>query len=89
MVANTNHSGGCTDSSPTIDTGASVSMIGRPLYQKIQQVSRLRLQMQDTPQLEGVGGNPVPTLGHTMVGVGIGDGVYKATVGVSVYNRDA
>ncbi len=66
-----------------LDTGASVSMMGRPLYQKVQQVSRLRLQMQDTPQLEGVGGNPVPTLGHTMVGVGIGDGVYKATVVVS------
>ena len=66
-----------------LDTGASVSMMGRPLCQKVQQVSRLRLQTQDTPQLEGVGGNPVPTLGHTMVGVGIGDGVYKATVVVS------
>ncbi len=39
-----------------LDTGASVSMMGRPLYQKVQQVSRLRLQTQDTPQLEGVGG---------------------------------
>ncbi len=65
-----------------LDTGASVSMMGRPLYQKVQ-VSRLRLQMQDTPRLEGVGGNLVPTLGHTTVGVGIGDGVYKATVVVS------
>ncbi len=58
-------------------------MIGRPLHQKVQQVSQLRLQMQDTPRLEGVGGNPVPTLGHADVQVGIGDGVYKATVVVS------
>ncbi len=39
--------------------------------------------MQDTPRLKGVGGNPVPTLGHTTVRVGIGNGVYKATVVVS------
>ncbi len=32
-----------------LDTGASVSMMGRPLYQKVQQVSRLCLQTQDTP----------------------------------------
>ncbi len=65
------------------DTGASVSVMGRPLYQKVQQVSQLRLQMQDTPRLEGVGGNPVPSLGHAAVQVGIGDGVYKATFVVS------
>ncbi len=72
-----------------LDTGASVSMMGRPLYQKVQQVSRLCLQMQDTPQLKGVGGNSVPTLGHTTVGVGIGDGVYKATVVVSARKEKA
>ncbi len=66
-----------------IDTGASMSMMGRHLYQKVQQVSQMRLQTQDTPRLEGVGGNPVPTLGHADVQVGIGDGVYKATVVVS------
>ncbi len=58
-------------------------MMGQPLYQKVQQVSRMRLQMQDTPRLEGVGGNPVPTFRHADVQVGIGDGVYKATVVVS------
>ena len=66
-----------------LDTSPSASMMGRPLFQKVLQVSRLPLQTQDMPRLEGVGGNPVPTLGHTMVGVGIGDGVYKATVVVS------
>ncbi len=66
-----------------IDTGSSVSMMGRPLYHKVQQVSQLRLETQDTPRLEGVGGNPVPTLGHADVQVGIGDGVYKSTVVVS------
>ncbi len=39
--------------------------------------------MQETPQPEGVGGNPVPTLGHAEVGVGIGNGMYKAAVVVS------
>ncbi len=62
-----------------LDTSASVSMMGRPLYQKVQQVS-LCVSKGKTPQLEGVGGNPVPTLGHTTVGVGIRDGVYRATV---------
>ncbi len=66
-----------------IDTGASVSMMGRPLYHKVQQVSQMRLETQDTPRLKGVGGNPVPTLGHADVQVGIGDGVYKATLVVS------
>ncbi len=41
------------------------------------------LQMRETPRLEGVGGNPVPTLGHAEVDVVIGDGVYKAAVVVS------
>ncbi len=34
-------------------------------------------------RLEGVGGNPVPTLGITEMGVEIGAGTYKATVMVS------
>ena len=32
-----------------LDTGASVSMMGRPLYQKVEQVSHWHLQMQETP----------------------------------------
>ncbi len=70
-----------------IDTGASVSMMGWPLYQKVQHVSQMRLEMQDTPRLEGAGGNPVPTLGHADVQVGIEDGVYKATVVVSAWRE--
>ncbi len=52
-----------------IDTGASMSMMGRPLYRKVQQVSQMHLQTQETPQLEGIGGNPILTLGHTDVQV--------------------
>ncbi len=66
-----------------IDTGASVTMMGRPLYEKIQKIRPLRLQTHEMPRLEGVGGNPVPTLGSTEVGVDIGAGTYKATVMVS------
>ena len=43
----------------------------------------MRLETQDTHRLKGVGGNPVPTLGHADVQVGIGEGMYKATVVVS------
>ena len=80
MLANTNHGGGCTDTSParyrciSVDDGQTLvpkSTIGQ------------HLQMQDTSRLEGVGGNPVPTLGPSTVGVGIGNGVYKAIVVVS------
>ncbi len=63
-----------------IDTGASMSMMGLPLFQKVQQVSWMRLQTHETPWVEGVGSNPVPTLGQAEVEVGIGDGMYKATV---------
>lgn len=40
-----------------IDTCASVSMMGRPLYQKTQELSQINLQTKETPRLEGVGGN--------------------------------
>ncbi len=43
-----------------IDTGASVTMMGRQLHQKVQQVRALKLQTNNMPRLEGVGGNPVP-----------------------------
>ncbi len=66
-----------------IDTGASVSMLFCPLYQKIKQCKELTLPTQETPRLEGVGGNPVPTLGHAEVEVGVGTGKYKAAVAVS------
>ena len=66
-----------------IVTGASVTMMGRPLYQKVQQVRALKLQTHDMPRLEGVGGNPVPTLGCAEVEVGIAAGVYKTPVVVS------
>ncbi len=70
-----------------IDTGASVSMLGHPLYQKIKQLKQLTLQTQETPRLEGVGGNPVPTLGHAEVEVGVGTGKYKAAVVVSAHKK--
>ncbi len=66
-----------------IDTGASVTMIGRPLYEKIQKLQPLRLKMQEMPRLKGLGGNPVSTLGSTEVDVDKGGGTYKATVMVS------
>ncbi len=66
-----------------IDTGASVTMMGRPLYPKVQHVRALKLQTHDMPRLEVVGGNPVPMLGCAEVGVGIAAGVYRTPVVVS------
>ncbi len=60
-----------------------MTMTGHPLYQKVQRVCTLRLQTRDTLRLEGVGGNPVPTLGCAEVEVGIGAGMYKTPVVVS------
>ncbi len=56
-----------------IEKGASVTVMGRPLCQKIQLLGHLR-HTRETPHLEGVGGNPVPTLGHTEVEVAAGTG---------------
>ncbi len=66
-----------------IDTRASVTMMGHPLYEKIQKLWPLHLQTHEMPRPEGVGGNPVPTLSSTEVGVDIGVATYKATVMVS------
>ncbi len=66
-----------------IDTGAEVTMMRRPLYQKVQQVHALKLQMHDIPHLEGVGGNSVHTLGCAKVEAVIAAGVYRTPVVVS------
>ncbi len=66
-----------------IDNRASVTMMGRLLYQKVQQARALKLQTHDMPRLEGVGGNPVLTLGCAEVEVGIAAGVYKTSVVVN------
>ncbi len=66
-----------------IDTGASVMMMGHPLYEKIQKLRPLHLQTREMPRFEGVGGNSVPTLGSTEVGMDIGVRTSKATVMVS------
>ncbi len=59
------------------DTGAPVSMMFQPLYQKIRQLSQIDLQTREIPWLEGVGGNPVPTLGHSKFEVGVDNAKYK------------
>ncbi len=70
-----------------IDTGASVTLMGWPLYQTVQQVRALKLQTHNMPRLEGVGGNPVPTLGCAEVEVGIAARVYKTPVVVSARKK--
>ncbi len=66
-----------------VNTLALIDMMGRPLYQKVQQVCALKLKTNNMPRLEGVGGNPVPMLGCAEVEVGIAAGVHKTPVVVS------
>ena len=54
-----------------IDTGALVTMMGWPLYQKVQQVRALKLQTHDMQHVKCVGGNPVTTLDCAEVEVGM------------------
>ncbi len=70
-----------------IDTGAPVTMMGLSLYQKVQRVRALKLQTRDMPRLEGVDGNPVPTLDCVEVEFGIATGVYKTPVVVSARKK--
>ncbi len=65
------------------DTGASVTMMGQPLYQKIQQSSPLCLQMRDTATQRSRG-NPMATFGHTEWRC---TGPYMATVVVTVWKE--
>ncbi len=60
-----------------IDTGASVTLMGHPLYKKSTASMQSEVMTCGIPQSEAAGGNPVPTLGCDEVEVGIGSRVYK------------
>ncbi len=50
-----------------LDTGATCTMVGRPLYETLQAVQPLKLKTDEDLQLEVIGGGAAPTLGTATV----------------------
>ncbi len=63
-----------------LDTGATCTMIGRPLYETLQAVQPLKVKQDKDLPLEVIGGGAAPTLGTATVQVGIAGGSYKQEV---------
>ncbi len=66
-----------------LDTGATCTMIGRPLYEMLQAVQPLKLKTDEDLQLEVTGGGTAPTLSTATVQIGIAGGTYQEEVVVS------
>ncbi len=67
-----------------LDTGATCTMIGRPLYETLHAVQPLKLKTDEDLRLEVIGGGAAPTLGTATVRIGIAGGTYEQEVVVSV-----
>ncbi len=70
-----------------LDTGATCTMIGRPLYETLHVVTPLKLKTDEDLRLEVIGGGAAPTLGTATVWIGIAGGTYEQEVVVSA-NRE-
>ncbi len=70
-----------------LDTGATCTMIGRPLYETLHAVKPLKLRTDEDLRLEVIGGGAAPTLGTATVQIGITGGTYEQEVVVSA-NRE-
>ncbi len=70
-----------------LDTGATCTMIGRPLYETLHAVTPLKLKTDEDLRLEVIGGGAAPTLGTATVWIGIAGGTYEPEVIVSA-NRE-
>ncbi len=70
-----------------LDTGATCTMIGRPLYEMLHAVHPLKLKTDEDLCLEVIGGGAAPMLGTATVQIGIAGGTYEQEVVVSA-NRE-
>ncbi len=70
-----------------LDTGATCTMIGQPLYETLHAVTPLKLKTDEDLRLEVIGGGAAPTLGTATVQIGILGGTYEQEVVVSA-NRE-
>ncbi len=66
-----------------MDTGATCTLIGRPLYETLHAVTPLKLKTDQDLRLEVIGGGAAPTLGTATVRIGIVGGTYEQEVVVS------
>ncbi len=70
-----------------LDTGATCTMIGRPLYETLHAVQPLKLKTDEDLRLEVIGGGAAPTLSTATIQIGIAGGTYEQEVVVSA-NRE-
>ncbi len=70
-----------------LDTGATCTMIGRPLYELLQAAQPLKVRQDENLRLEVIGGGTAPTLGTAAVQIGIAGGSYEHEIVISA-NRE-
>ncbi len=70
-----------------LDTGATCTMIGRPLYELLQAAQPLKVRQDENLRLEVIGGGAAPTLGTATVQIGIPGGSYEHEIVISA-NRE-
>ncbi len=66
-----------------LDTGATCTMIGRPLYKTLQDAQPLKVKQDEDLRLEVIGGGAAPTLGTATVQIGIAGGPYEHEIIIS------
>ncbi len=66
-----------------LDTGATHTMTGRPLYETLQTVQPLKVKQDEDLRLEVIRGGAAPTLGTATVQIGITGGTYEQEVVIS------
>ncbi len=70
-----------------LDTGATCTMIGQPLYELLQVAQPLKVRQDENLRLEVIGGGAAPTLGTATVQIGIAGGSYEHEIVISA-NRE-
>ncbi len=72
-----------------LDTGATCTMIGRPLYETLQAVQPLKVKQDADLRIEVIRGSAAPTLGTATVQIGIVESSYKHEVVISANQENA
>ena len=71
-----------------LDTGATCTMIGRPLYETLQAAQPLKVRQDEDLRLKVIGGGAAPTLGTATVQIGIAGGSYEHDIVISANRED-
>ncbi len=66
-----------------LDTSATCTMIGRPLYQILQAATPLKVKQDEDLHLEVIGGAAAPTLGTATIQIGIAGDQYEHEIDIS------